>query len=129
MGNMQRNKGQRGEREVLKLFATAFEAVGRSDLAEVLKRNVGQSDRGGFDIVGIPGIALEVKYQETLAIEQWWKQTLEQAGKDLPVLMYRSNRTKWRCRCYTWLTVGGCWVVSDLDAHAFIASYSKTLRK
>lgn len=96
-----RNKGQRGERESIGLIESwsrpVTQALGHPDL--VLTRNLVQSRSGGYDILGLDWLALEVKRHETLSIPQWWRQTIKQAGPDqVPLLMYRQNRSKWKFR-------------------------------
>lgn len=83
-GNMSRNKGQRGEREVVKLLQPIINRVYGSRAVEPpqLERNLMQSHKGGFDIVGLEWMALEVKYQESANLNGWWKQTLDQARVD-----------------------------------------------
>jgi len=102
-------KGKQGEREVVSLFLKCMHNVesqlGRTHkYSERLKRNTTQSDRGGFDIVGTPLLAVEVKYCETLQLDKWWEQCTAQAAKDgdnrLPVLFYRSNGKKWSVMTY-----------------------------
>ena len=84
-----RQKGQRGEREICHLLG--------DKLGGEYKRNLSQTQDGGYDVLGLEGFAVEVKFQETLSIERWWKQTVEQAGKDrVPVLFFRKSRTPWR---------------------------------
>lgn len=86
-----RSKGARGELEVAKMF--------NADLNLNVKRNLMQTGSGGYDLVGIPLFALEVKRHETLSIGTWWKQALKQ-GKDtgrMPILMYRRSREQWWC--------------------------------
>lgn len=107
-GNMSRNKGQRGEREAAALLMgwakDVVEAVrslpdGAERLLDdvVLVRNLMQSRAGGYDIDGLPWLALEVKRHETLSVPAWWRQTLDQTGKgQVACLMYRMNRTQWR---------------------------------
>jgi hypothetical protein len=64
-----------------------------------LTRNLTQTREGGYDVVGLDWLALEVKRHENLQVSQWWKQTLRQARPDqVPMLMYRQNRTPWRFR-------------------------------
>jgi len=107
-GLMSRQKGQRGERDIIKLLQpTVDEVYSSMDLdAPRLQRNTLQSDGGGFDIVGLEWMALEVKRQEKNAVNAWWAQTIEQAGKDKePVLVYRFNGERsWRVclRGYLW---------------------------
>lgn len=97
-----RSKGQRGEREAAALVASwANEVLRGLGLPEVeLKRNLQQSQEGGYDVVGFDWLAMEVKRHESLAqLSQWWKQTLKQAGDgQVPFLMYRQNRSPWRFR-------------------------------
>lgn len=86
---MSRDKGQRGEREFLKLL--------EKELPIKLERNLDQTRDGGCDLLGIKELAIEVKRCETLCINNWWEQALEQAGKDqYPVLAYRQSRKPWQ---------------------------------
>lgn len=99
-GLMSRNKGKRGEREIVDaLQPIVNEVYAAFDLdPPKLKRNTLQSDGGGSDIAGLPWLALEVKYHENNFQEAWWRQTLEQAAQDrVPVLLYRRNGQKWKC--------------------------------
>jgi hypothetical protein len=68
-----------------------------SDQIPCLQRNTIQAHKGGYDIVGLDWIALEVKHQEKLAIGDWWEQTTRQAqgGKE-PVLFYKQNNVRFR---------------------------------
>jgi len=96
-----RGKGQRAERAVIKLLqpvvTEAYEARGLE--APKLQRNQMQTDGGGFDIIGLEWMALEVKHQETLNVEAWWRQTIKQAkGNAEPILIYKQNNVKWRVR-------------------------------
>jgi len=95
-----RTKGQTGEREVIKLLQPIIDRVydGTRQYAPQLQRNTLQSDKGGFDIVGIETLAIEVKRCETLNLSAWWQQTLSQAGNREPVLIYRQSRKPWRVR-------------------------------
>lgn len=102
-GKMARSKGQRGEREVAKLLQPVVNEVyvAAGFAPPLFKRNLMQSREGGYDIVGLDWLALEVKRQETLNVNTWWKQTIEQAGeKQTPVLIYRKNHGKWRVMMY-----------------------------
>lgn len=89
-GKSNRLKGQRGERELAELL---YYATG-----ELLTRNLDQVRDGGADLIGIDGLSIEVKRQETLSRNTWWKQTLRQAEEkqETPVLAYRQNRKVWR---------------------------------
>jgi hypothetical protein len=105
MGTFSRNKGKRGEREVVSLLQSSLDAV--VPYQYLLKRNTTQSDGGGMDIIGeqihatapFP-FSIEVKFVENMSqstIDRYWQQTIEQTNPhQIPVLFYRSSRTKWR---------------------------------
>ena len=88
MGKASRQKGQRGEREVCQILA--------EHLGGEFKRNLMQTQEGGFDVLGLDEYAIEVKFQEKLQIEKWWEQTVEQAEDRIPVLFFRRSREEWR---------------------------------
>jgi len=88
LGKASRQKGQRGEREVCKLLA--------EKLGGEYKRNLMQTQDGGYDVLGLHGYAIEVKFQEKFQIEKWWKQTVEQAEGKIPVLFFRKSHECWR---------------------------------
>lgn len=96
-----RSKGQRGEREAIDLIESWCKPV--TDALQLppvaLSRNLVQSREGGYDVIGLDWLALEVKRHENLQVSTWWKQALRQAKEgQIPVLMYRQNRTPWRFR-------------------------------
>jgi hypothetical protein len=100
-----RNKGQRGEREVVKLLQSVVDVVrarrGLSALA--VQRNTLQSDQGGHDLAGLGPFSVEVKWQETPYNDAWWRQCLAQAGGSMiPILFYRQTRQPWKVkfRCF-----------------------------
>ena len=105
-GKRSRSKGSRGEREVITIIS---EVVNREYLAAKLEppaieRNLMQSRRGGYDVIGIDWLALEVKYQEQFQLDAWWAQCKDQAREDQePVLFYRRNRVPWRVRMFGYL--------------------------
>jgi hypothetical protein len=87
-GKSCRRKGQSGEREFISLLQDRLELD--------LSRNLDQTRDGGYDILGIPQLAIEVKRQENLSIPSWWSQAAKQANKDqYPVLAYRQSRKPW----------------------------------
>lgn len=118
-GVMSRNKGQRAEREVVKLLQpvviAAWNEVGRDGPAPSLERNLMQAHKGGHDLLGLDWLAIEVKHQEQFTIASWWQQTKEQAIKASqqgvvqvePVLFYRKNNVQWRVIMYGYLDVQG----------------------
>ena len=85
-----RAKGQNGERE---LASWLNSILNRDDLV----RNLEQTRSGGGDILGIEGLTVEVKRQETILENTWWKQVClaADARGDIPVLAYRKNREQW----------------------------------
>ena len=98
-GNKSRNKGQTGEREIIRLLSPIIKEVYEkysTGQIPMLERNQNQSNLGGYDIVGIDWLALEIKRQETLQLNAWWQQTLKQAKPyQTPVLIYRQNNKPW----------------------------------
>lgn len=101
MGAMQRNKGKRGEREVIAYLQPVLNKVyGQAGLEPPqLQRNALQCDSGGCDVVGLDWMAPEVKYCETLVLPKWWRQAEQQAKPhQMPVLFYRRNGMKWRVK-------------------------------
>lgn len=94
-GLASRNKGKRGEREVIKLLQPIVDSV-YGEGAILLQRNMLQSDKGGCDIAGLEKFAIEIKRHERLNVKAWWRQTLEQAKPhQIPVLFYRQNGESW----------------------------------
>ena len=96
-----RQKGQRAEREVIRLLQPIVDKVYREvgKAPPLLERNQMQTHRGGYDIVGLEWLAPEIKHQERLQVDDWWHQCIMQtrAGQ-IPVLMYKQNNIKWRVR-------------------------------
>lgn len=142
-GRKSRDKGQRGEREVAKIFIAAMEEVeGTIDInhwnnpdirarckSQEVKRNTTQSDRGGYDLSGVPLLAIEVKFCETFSLDAWWQQTLKQSHRgEFPVLIYRCSRQPWRVRSYVSLQFPIMsdhmqWIVADYSLEEFLAWY------
>lgn len=108
-----RAKGQRGEREAIAVLQPIVDVVYGPGVL-VLERNLTQTRGGGYDIVGLPWLALEVKRQESGSSSQWWRQTIRQAKPgQVPVLMWRGNRQPWRYRTAL-PVVTGQWQVGPL---------------
>ena len=91
-GKRSRDKGKRGEREVAKILQTAgFPA----------RRTVQYNGRPGTaaDVVGIPGLHLEVKFVEKERIREWYRQAERDAtaspDKDIPVIVHRKSWEPW----------------------------------
>lgn len=104
------NKGKNGEREVVNLLQPyvnrVYEGLGME--APDLLRNQMQTAVGGYDIVGLPWLALEVKRQEQLSLNAWWAQVTKAAKPEqVPVVIFRQNRQKWQVLMPAWLHTGG----------------------
>lgn len=132
---MSRNKGQRGEREIVKaLQGIVDKTYSSAGLAPpVVKRNTMQSDGGGYDLHGLDWMAIEVKFQETLHINSWWRQTVQQTGAGQEsVLVYRKSRTPWRVRMFS--IIGPCVQgvsfvdVVDISLETFLVYVENRLR-
>jgi len=94
-----RSKGASAEREVAVLIHQELQDV----LEKRPQRNLLQTRDGGHDLVGLPGVALEVKRVEQLSLAKWWAQACRQADDVglLPVLVYRQSRQPW-CFVLPW---------------------------
>ena len=90
MSNMQRTKGQIGEREIA--------GIVRDLTGWDVRRRVRQHG-GDSDLDGVPGWSIEVKRHRAATrgdIARWWTQAVAQAGELLPMLFYRVDRDAWR---------------------------------
>lgn len=108
------DKGKSAEREVAtKLNDIVNRVLLRNGLAlpavPVVQRNQNQSAVGGNDLKGTFGLAIEVKRQETLSINAWWKQCCAAAerNQEVPVLVYRQSRKPWHVITNGWLMLPG----------------------
>lgn len=90
MTAMQRDKGARGEREFCKEIAAY--------LGENIRRQLGAARDGGPDVLIGELWAIEVKRGEVLRLNDWWRQSREQAAvaNRYPALAYRANGQPWR---------------------------------
>lgn len=96
-----RSKGQRAERQVIEILQPVVNKVYASLGIEApsLERNLMQSMKGGFDVVGLEWMALEIKHQETFHVDTWWQQAKRQSKLDqTPILFYKRNHSKWQVR-------------------------------
>ena len=91
MARKSREKGKRGERDA----AQFLREHGYMDA----KR--GQQYHGGPDspdVLGVPGLHIEVKRTETLQLYKALEQAQQDAsGIEFPVVMHRRNARKWVC--------------------------------
>lgn len=110
-----RNKGAGAEREiatilngiiftVLKKLEFPNERINKFPFVE---RRQNQSASGGSDLCNTFGLSIEVKRQEALAINTWWKQCTTSAMQtnEHPVLIYRQNKTPWKVQTLVWLSL------------------------
>lgn len=91
MGKKSKNKGARGERELAKaLQKLGFDA----------RRGVQYS--GGPDspdVHGIPGVHIECKRMEKFSLYPALEQSINDAGDNMPTVMYRKNYEDWVVVC------------------------------
>jgi hypothetical protein len=128
---MARDKGARGEREVIDLLQpivdTAYHAAGLEP-PQLKRTSSMQADGGGCDVHGLPWLALEVKRQEALLPEAWYRQCVQQATRDqLPVLIYRQSKHPWRVRLLVQIAVTNTLVVADISIGDFLSYFAEVL--
>lgn len=88
MSRMSRTKGGAGEREVV--------AIAHAHGLTAARRNFMSGGQGGGDILGVPGVHIEVKRQERCSIWEWIKQaTADARPTDTPVVAFRRNGDGW----------------------------------
>lgn len=128
------NKGKQGEREAIKFLQPTIDKVYTQLGVEAVQlfRNQNQSALGGYDIDGLPWIALEIKRQEQLNLNAWWKQVTKAASADqVPVVMFRQNHKKWRFLMPVWLHTGGqghMQVRAEVTKEAFLEWFEERLK-
>lgn len=103
-----RTKGHTAERQIAKALNEIYNEVCQErgmPLPDVptIQRNQNQSAVGGDDLTGTMNYSIEVKRQEDLSLNSWWKQAVASAARQgkTPVVIFKQNRLKWRV-----LTVG-----------------------
>lgn len=137
-GVMSRNKGKRGEREIVDLLQsavdTAYATLRKEQLlphdmvAPVLQRNLMQAHLGGNDLRGVDWLSAEIKYAEQLHPTQWWEQCLQQTQKgQVPVLFYRKNHASWRVRMNVSIVDDEHEFVADFDLEPFLNWFQREL--
>lgn len=87
MGKSSQEKGKRGERELASILRTMGYDAHR-----------GVQYHGGKDspdVVGLPGIHIEVKRTERLDLYGALAQSIGDAGDDMPVVVHRKNESRW----------------------------------
>lgn len=130
MGINIRQKGQQGEREISKMLNDIVDEVRQAygyppipEKDKPFQRNQNQSAVGGSDLSNPFGLEIEVKRQEQLSVNSWWKQCVASAERTggRPILIYRQNRKAWQVRMTANLQLGDTsYIVApanvDLDA-------------
>lgn len=68
------------------------------DWTPQVQRNQNQSAVGGDDLIGTYDFSIEIKRQEALSLDKWWKQACVSASRQgkIPVVIYKQNRKPWR---------------------------------
>ena len=91
MGKSQREKGKTGEREI----AALLRSMGFEDARRTAQYagNTGEA----ADVIGLPGIHIEVKRQETTKLHEWIRQAERDCGEKTPCVFHRRNREPWYC--------------------------------
>lgn len=87
-----KDKGKRGEREVVDILKThGYENARRT--AQYCG-NTGDAS----DVVGLPGFHIEVKHQEQVRLDDWWAQAVRdsEGTGDIPIVVHRKNGQKWK---------------------------------
>lgn len=105
-----RAKGASAEREFCNLLS---EYLGEA-LVAPLKRNLEQTRNGGHDILGLEGMAIEIKRYKRVKegdIKRFWAQAVDQANRvgSQPVLAYREDMCSWRVRLPWGFLMGQSW--------------------
>ena len=85
-GKMSREKGKRGERE----FARICREHGYNG-----KRGQQYNGLSGEDVVGLPGIHIEVKRVERLNLDDAVAQSVRDADGKIPIVAHRKNNAEW----------------------------------
>lgn len=110
-----RTKGADAERELATELNTLINVVRMRlgmpimDMTKPqVQRNQNQTAVGGKDLIGTFEMAIEVKRQEQLAINTWWKQCVKSAEAlgEIPVLIFRQSRQKWRVVTWGHVKIG-----------------------
>ena len=88
-----KRKGKAGELEAVRLCKSEGYECHRT------AQFCGNSEEGAADIVGLPGIHVEVKRVERLTIDEALEQSsrdAEKTDKAVPIVLHRRNNTPWK---------------------------------
>ena len=111
-GRSARRKGADGERELVHIL--------RDFYGYDVRR--GDCFRHESDVVGLPGVHIEVKRQEKMDLLKWIAQAVVEAdmkGDGMPVVFHRRNRSEWRVtmRLEDWMDFYGGWSDEHYEIH------------
>lgn len=88
MGKREREKGKRGEREVANILKEYGYDAHRGQQFS--------GKNGDADVVGMDGYHLEVKFQETTKVWDWYTQSrMDARVGEVPIVVYRRSRSPW----------------------------------
>lgn len=142
MGSLSIQKGKRAERNIASALNPILERLvaGIGCDPVKLKRNLAQTQQGGFDLEGLPWIAIEIKHHKAVSLGSWWAQCCQQAGCDTggapivgrtyrePVLIWKQHGGKWNVRMLGRLEIEKgrrLRVVVDVSWDAFLVWFEK----
>lgn len=137
-----RVKGATAEREIATTLNAIIYKVLREATSDPLilnnhnyfvQRNQQQTAVGGNDLINTYGFGIEVKRQEVLNVNTWWKQCKAAADKngETPVLLYRQTRKKWVCVMQVYLQMpnnqfGAC--RAEVSMESFLKVFESHVR-
>ena len=89
MGKASRDKGKRGELEVAHIMQSYGYDARRGQQFSGLQ--------GDADVVGVPGLHLEIKRVKTLRLDDAMEQSIRDAREgEIPVVIHRKDKQPWR---------------------------------
>lgn len=107
-----RTKGKRGELEVAHLLKKyGYDARRGQQFSGI---------NGDADVVGLPGIHLEIKRVEKLNIDDALSQSIRDAREnEIPIVMHRKNYAEWKItmRFSDWIELYGAWEKENERTH------------
>jgi len=107
-----RTKGKRGELEAAHVLKKhGYDARRGQQFAGI---------NGDADVVGLPGIHLEIKRVEKLNIDDALSQSIRDAREnEIPIVMHRKNYAEWKVtmRFSDWIELYGAWEKENERTH------------
>lgn len=87
-GKKSKEKGKRGERELAKKLRELLGVDARRG-----QQHSGSPDSP--DVVGVPGVHIECKRAEKFSLYNSMEQSINDAGKNIPIVVHRRNNKDW----------------------------------